>query len=419
MPPIKDPSKAFEALFTSEKGAFLRLLGETGTGADLEKYDLYFLHLKKTCKKMNQKELDTMRAKNDQEVLKCMEELLKIENVGNCKRSYLRKTLRDKFYPKEVEGAAAPADSPVIDEKIDNTIHFILRIFLTINVREKEFATGPSITWTEAADGTESTLAKFVEGLFPELKKEDSKPDQDREVAFDRKFSAAALWDKRGVKTLITYDLRNHLYYDSNNKQLSIYPLRRWLELHKARYVKSTCQKNINLTISSNKSIVPKRVIDETLNSLALLFPVGQPKANKEYLKSILYDGNLEKEGHDYPFDPPLEPLNPNIRLDDFHIWQDRLAKVYFIFIGPPTSELQRFREDFKSWFGFWGAVVAIVLLTFVFGVLAITFAILAWNDANKGTDELLDVIKELLDVVKSAADARTVATVTVTAVRF
>lgn len=93
-------------------------------------------------------------------------------------------------------------------------------------MREKQFATSPSITWIEGTDGTGSTLATFVEEQFPKPDKENSKPKQDMEIAFDRKFSTAALWHTCGIKTLITYNLRNHLYYDSNNKQLFIYQLR-------------------------------------------------------------------------------------------------------------------------------------------------------------------------------------------------
>lgn len=78
MTSANDLNKAFKALSTSEKEAYLRLLGETGTGTDLEKYNLYFFHLQETCAKMNQKELNTMKAKTSRELLKSMEELLKI-----------------------------------------------------------------------------------------------------------------------------------------------------------------------------------------------------------------------------------------------------------------------------------------------------------------------------------------------------
>lgn len=108
-----------------------------------------------------------------------------------------------------------------------------------------------------------------------------------------------------------------------------------------------------------------------------MLFPLSQHKANKNYLKSIPYEGNLEG-GHEYSFDPPLEPLKPDLCLNNFHVWQDWLSKVYFMFIGPPTSELERFRKDFKGWLGFWGTVVGIAVMTFMFGVLSIIIAIKA-----------------------------------------
>ncbi|KFZ23037.1 hypothetical protein V502_02486 [Pseudogymnoascus sp. VKM F-4520 (FW-2644)] len=177
-----------------------------------------------------------MKAKTSQDVLKCMKELLEIEDIGNCRKPYLRKIIWNKCYPQQVERpatlpistvvnetqqieraatlpistvvdetqqieraatlpispvvdetqqikkAATLLISPVIDKEIDHTIQFILQILLTINVREKEFATVPLIMW---ADRDELTLATFVKGQFPKLKKEDSKPEQDREIAFN------------------------------------------------------------------------------------------------------------------------------------------------------------------------------------------------------------------------------------------
>jgi hypothetical protein len=122
----------------------------------------------------------------------------------------------------------------------------------------------------------------------------------------------------------------------------------------------------------------------------------------------------------------PFETLDAKISLDHFTIWRDRLEKIYDIYTGPPISQLQKFREDKIGWFSFWGAVVCIVVMTFIFGVLAVTFAILAWAKAHADADDLLDVVKELLDVVKKVAESNAAVmeraptvTVTVTAIRF
>ena len=175
----------------------------------------------------------------------------------------------------------------------------------------------------------------------------------------------------------------------------------------------------MKLIHDSQKKLLSEKLLKETLNSLALLFPFDDSIANEEYLKAIEFK---EMIGCDYPFDALEKPLN----LEDFDIWQVRITEIYDIFTGPPISGWQKFREDKQGWFTFWGAVVCIVFMTFIFGVLAITFAVLAWSKAHTDADELLNVVKELLDVVKKAAESSGVVakrapaeTVTVTAVRF
>jgi len=439
-------SNAFEDLFTSDtskREAFLEALG--GKKADVEKYDLYFTQLKSICLRVSNTELETMSAKSGTEILNCMKEVWSFPDISNCQRPALRKKLRGKFYPppilsvpqsaaEKVDEASSQISSPtpmttsqnqgpattrIKDEHIDNTISLILHILLTINVGESEFGFGNRVSWND-----DDTLSKFVTAQFPKATVVD-KVEPDKRVLIDKKFTAARLWKKRGIKVVPTYDLRDHLLYTETTGSLEIkgtvrvYPLRRWLDIHKQGYICSIFHGTSKLIFNSQKGLLSEVLVNETLDSLALLFPFWQSKKNEEYLTSIGFAEMIDCELH-------FESLDAKISLDHFKVWRERLEKIYNLYTGPPLTQWQKLREDKIGWFTFWGAAVAIVVMTFIFGVLAITFAILAWSKAHADADDLLDVVKELLEVVKKATESSGIAverpppvTVTVTAVKF
>lgn len=105
------------------------------------------------------------------------------------------------------------------------------------------------------------------------------------------------------------------------------------------------------------------------------------------------------RPGYDYPF-----PLPGSTRLSDFDYWQDRLAEMYFILKGPPTTWHQRFREDLAGWFSFWGAAVAITVMTFVFGSASVGLA--AWSALL--AQQSLEIAREGLALARDAATSCT-----------
>lgn len=109
------------------------------------------------------------------------------------------------------------------------------------------------------------------------------------------------------------------------------------------------------------------------------------------------------RPGHDYPF-----PVQGSTRLSEFEYWQDRLAEIYFILKGPPTTWHQKLREDPAGWFSFWGAAVAITVMTFIFGSASVGLA--AWSVLI--AQQSLEIAREGLvlarDAVTSAGNAAT-----------
>lgn len=146
----------------------------------------------------------------------------------------------------------------------------------------------------------------------------------------------------------------------------------------------------IRLNSSSEAGVFPEKLIDETIKSLGILFP--EDAETDIFMRKFQFSGRL---GFDYPF-----PLPGSMRLSEFDYWQDRLAEICSILEGPPTTWRQTFREDLPGWFSFWGAAVAITVMTFVFGCISIGLAIQSLVIAEQN----LKLAQEALDLARDAA---------------
>jgi hypothetical protein len=112
--------------------------------------------------------------------------------------------------------------------------------------------------------------------------------------------------------------------------------------------------------------LFPEGFIEETLQTLALLFPQSDKKTRK-WLKKIcpLYD-----------IDPCLMRCG-QLRADDRHIgdfkyWHDRLVILKQVFDEAQPSTLSRWWWDRRrgvQWYTFWVAVLVLVL-TILFGLV-------------------------------------------------
>ena len=147
--------------------------------------------------------------------------------------------------------------------------------------------------------------------------------------------------------------------------------------------------------MSSEAGVFPEKLIDETIKSLGLLFPEDAETAT--FMRKFQFSGRL---GYDYPF-----PLPGSMRLSEFDYWQDRLAEICSILEGPPTTWRQTFREDLPGWFSFWGAAVAITVMTFVFGCTSIGLASRSLLIAEQNLKLAQEGLALARDAAKSAAN--------------
>lgn len=154
----------------------------------------------------------------------------------------------------------------------------------------------------------------------------------------------------------------------------------------------------IRLNLPSKAGVFPEKLIDETIKSLGILFP-KDPETDI-FMRKFQFSGRL---GYDYLF-----PLPGSMRLSEFDYWQDRLAEIYSILEDPPTTWRQKFREDLAGWFSFWGAAVAITVMTVVFGSASVGLAIWSVLIAEQSLELAREGLALARDAAKSAANTAT-----------
>lgn len=219
---------------------------------ETEKYELYFKYYDGVCKRLSTSiELFAMNAKTHEDVFHVMDVLWQSANIQKLTRRKLRQDLRqfaqpsaDRFSsedswvhsPDPLPSSVADSndDSPAelqtpcpSDEMMNNTINLTLRLWLTIDIRARQFGGVGDVQWND-----DSSLSDLINQQFSRVKKETGEM-HNREVLLDEDFTAPNLFRRRGIKTEFTDKLTNHLLYDSKAQTLMVYPLRHCLGLHK------------------------------------------------------------------------------------------------------------------------------------------------------------------------------------------
>lgn len=115
---------------------------------------------------------------------------------------------------------------------------------------------------------------------------------------------------------------------------------------------------------SSLESLLPDGLADETLTSLALLFPFSSSSTVPSWLrKSVASDPEHDSFLHAIRTGP-LEPRERDIR--NFHYWHDRIVVLKEAFDeAPGTNSLAQFwhdRRNSRQWYTLWVALLSVML---------------------------------------------------------
>ena len=170
-----------------------------------------------------------------------------------------------------------------------------------------------------------SSLKSFVQARSngPEL-------EQRARILLGNDIKAVNLNKLSGISIDWTHDLENHLLYDRDRKILKVYRLEHVIQAHKTRYTGSSPQaRPISMQIFSGLGIIPERLINETIESLHLLFSTWDPRT-KIYLRKL-------DQGH---FSEIIIDTCRQIYTTDFYYWHDQLAELSHESQPPPSAPL-------------------------------------------------------------------------------
>lgn len=120
------------------------------------------------------------------------------------------------------------------------------------------------------------------------------------------------------------------------------------------------------LTSCSQESLLPAGLVDETLQTLALLFPSGDV-AMRKWFARMPESADLDRSLIDCG-----QLSTDNRQIERFTFWRDRLVTLKQVFDEAQPKTLPQWwhdRRNGEQWYTFWVAVV-ILALTILFGLI-------------------------------------------------
>ncbi|SCO22669.1 uncharacterized protein FFE2_15406 [Fusarium fujikuroi] len=245
------------------------------------------------------------------------------------------------------------------DDACQDTLNLVARLMLMIEVGSLEKVSGfmhrtgprPLPLWDE------NSLDTLTDKVFP------ISPHQScGGMTMTPEFSAWSLENVAGIKIEFTDNLADHLRLTNNNSQVYIFPHVAFLE---------TQRHSIN-----TQAILPQGLAEETLRTLAILFPQSDHwaalRSNRK--KQVWLDRLCTHSSR--VIDPQLAwcgtPSGESRYLSNFCFWRDRLVilKEEFDHSTPDSfSQWWYDRRNGVQWHNFWVAIV-VLGLTAVFGLI-------------------------------------------------
>ncbi|EXJ63274.1 uncharacterized protein A1O5_11595 [Cladophialophora psammophila CBS 110553] len=228
--------------------------------------------------------------------------------------------------------------------RLNNSVDLAARLVSMVNV---------GVPCCTAGRGGEPLI--WAQGPLNEfLRAHFNQPSQDKtHVKLDFSFKGRNLERLGRIRVDWTSKLEDHLLLtDDSERRVAIF--------HHASFLK--CQQ------SSACSTLPSEIVEETLRTIALLFPQSEKRTVKWFRKKCTryphLDSHLIKCGG----------LRPNDRqIEKFRFWRDRLIILKEAFdekTKPSTfSQLWYDRRNRLQWSTFWVAILVLILTVF-FGIV-------------------------------------------------
>ncbi|CAO2658387.1 Nn.00g061100.m01.CDS01 [Neocucurbitaria sp. VM-36] len=240
-------------------------------------------------------------------------------------------------------------ETGLIEEKVNDTINLAARLYFMVNVGPSE---APLTTWRTKLQWTNGSPRSFLLNQF-----KPAKALNDVNFRFEKTFTARNIQRIAGITIRWTDDLVDHLRLLDGDKTVAIYHYASFLK-HQAAPVYPP----------HFPPLYPTGFIEETLRTLALLFPEHDKEVQK-WLQSQVNNSSHE-------IDQQMLKCG-RLSLEDrqrhnFDFWHDRLVILKQAYDESQPSTVSQWwldRRNPAQWYTFW-VVIVVLVLTVSFGLV-------------------------------------------------
>lgn len=227
------------------------------------------------------------------------------------------------------------------DELLENSIDLAsgLLLMMACGTSSYGFSGRTEILWRQ------ESLQQYLADYFgvPPVLGHDS-------VKLEKNFTARNLGRIAGLEIVWTDNLVDHLRMSDDDTKVHIF--------HHASFLE--CQRQ------SQKSLLPDGVVNETLQTLALLLPSADAETRK-WFKKVAATRELDTRAIQ------CGRLKSDRRqIERFQVWRDRLVTLKQVFDEAQPKTLSQWwhdRRNWVQWYTFWVAILVLVL-TIMFGLI-------------------------------------------------
>lgn len=248
----------------------------------------------------------------------------------NHQRDSVMTKLRDEVWPGDLW----------TEDQIEGSIDLVARLLTMTDIGQLPFGFSgrKSLEWTD--QGLKDFLASHF--MEPHALGHDG-------IKLEKTFNARTLFKIAGIEILWTNNLADHLRLMDDDRKVAVFHYASFLEYNRG-----------------NCTLLPSGLAEETLKTIALLFPQSDPAIRKWLSKSpqtINLDQRIFQCGRLKTDDRQIEK---------FQFWHDRLVMLKQVYDDARPGNLSQLWNDRRNgvqWYTFWVAIV-VFLLTFLFGLI-------------------------------------------------
>ncbi|KAH6689504.1 hypothetical protein F5X68DRAFT_253886 [Plectosphaerella plurivora] len=263
--------------------------------------------------------------------------------------------LLDERYPK-----IAVNEGQDRTEVINGAIDLVARLLLMVDVGQP---TTRMWTGREFRLWEQGTIREFAATIFPEQRS--SRHDG---IRLDRDFNARNLYAIGGLKVELTNNLLDHLEVVDVEGETTV------MIFHHVSFLKN-----------QQKPLFPEGLVEETLQTLALLFPQNRwyGRTRHWYRRDLAPAVADADEGV-----LSVEPSATVLEIDGYHYWHDRLVRLKLVYDQSKPRTVRQWwndRREGSQWYALWVVLGFTVFFGLVQSIEGALQVYKAYNPGDEG----------------------------------